>query len=67
MLDAKNTSNGFENVPTQKLLWCINFLTTSKTGDFSSEPGQMERTKFFSTRDFWIRLIFIWTQQLATT
>jgi len=52
MLDAKNISNGFENVPTQKLLWCINFPTTSKTGDFSSEPRQMERTKFFSTCGF---------------
>jgi hypothetical protein len=58
MLIAKNNSNGLENVPTQKLLWCINFQI-SKKGVIGSQPGKTEMTKFITKHGFWMRLAFI--------
>jgi len=41
-----------------KLLWWIKFMTKSKEGNFSSQPGWQEIMKFFSTYGFRIRPVF---------
>lgn len=54
-----------------KFLWCLNFLTATKKSDFSLQPGQKEKMKFFSTLGFQTRPIFIltglWTNRTCSS
>jgi hypothetical protein len=56
-LGTYNTLKGFENLPYK--IAAVNNLSDNDKDDFSSQPGQQENMKFFSTYSFQARSVFI--------